>query len=735
MLDPGMTRVLDGTGGRKPKHHYPAAFRVAGMLLLVYANTAISQQTDLCNNNLFGTGAIAPCPVAATSVGSSNVIGTGAGISMTGSDNNVMGTGAAQGMTGLYSNVIGYHAGQGMTGSNSNAIGFAAGQGMTGSRSTVLGFMSGQGMTGSDSTVIGSMSGAAMGGSNSVVIGNGSGLGMVSPDSIVVGNLAGGGMTGSNISVVGNSAGIGMSGSNNSVMGFSAGGGTTGSDNSIVGYFAGGGMSGSNNTVIGKSAGVGMSGSYSNVLGATAAAGMTGSNNNVIGNAAGQLMTGSNNNVLGNASAQSITGSNNVILGNDAGTLTGTLINRAAAIGDGTTVLVSGAVALGSGSTAGSANKGQAGFVLNGITLKNNLTATTVVGVGNRQITGVADGALGPTSTDAVNGSQLYATDQAINSIVTGSNMVVYNDSTHTAVTLGGAQAADPVALDNVAPGALNSLSTSAVNGSQLFQTNANITYLGSSITNAFGGGATYVGGVFTGPSYTIQGALYTNVGSALEAVDRNLTNIFNQTTPVNSGPAGPAGAPGAAGPPGTNGIPGKNIAGGNAVQYDQAAQTSVTLGGVGSEAPVKLGNVAAGIAGTDAVNVEQMNAQTTTAVQTANSYTDNSSRQTLNTANNYTDQSIAGLRSQLDDRFSHVNTSISRVCAMGTAMTQMAMAGASAGQGGRIAAGVGLCSGGASAVAAGYAEALNERTHFNFGAAISAGMGTVGAGVGYDLP
>jgi hypothetical protein len=86
-------------------------------------------------------------------------------------------------------------------------------------------------------------------------------------------------------------------------------------------------------------------------------------------------------------------------------------------------------------------------------------------------------------------------------------NAVLYDSNAHDSVTLGGTGAA-PVALDNVAAGALSAASSAAVNGSQLFG-------LGSSVASALGGGTTYNGGTWTGPTYTVQGNAYNNVGSA----------------------------------------------------------------------------------------------------------------------------------------------------------------------------------------------------------------------------
>ncbi|WP_411353803.1 hypothetical protein, partial [Burkholderia anthinoferrum] len=51
-----------------------------------------------------------------------------------------------------------------------------------------------------------------------------------------------------------------------------------------------------------------------------------------------------------------------------------------------------------------------------------------------------------------------------------------------------------------------------------------------------------------------------------------------------------------------------------NSVQYDNAAHTSVTLGGVGATTPVTLTNVAAGVNPTDAVNYSQLSSLSTSA-------------------------------------------------------------------------------------------------------------------------
>ncbi|WP_321918147.1 hypothetical protein, partial [Paraburkholderia sp. J11-2] len=85
----------------------------------------------------------------------------------------------------------------------------------------------------------------------------------------------------------------------------------------------------------------------------------------------------------------------------------------------------------------------------------------------------VANGTLSASSLDAVNGSQLYATNQSISDLsgdITNINgqladAVLYDSSAHDSVTLGGTSATSAVALHNVANGTLSASSLDAVNG------------------------------------------------------------------------------------------------------------------------------------------------------------------------------------------------------------------------------------------------------------------------------
>ena len=72
-------------------------------------------------------------------------------------------------------------------------------------------------------------------------------------------------------------------------------------------------------------------------------------------------------------------------------------------------------------------------------------------------------------------------------------NAVQYDSSAHNKITLGGTDASTAVALTNVANGALNASSTDAVNGSQLYATNVQVSNLNQAIQNINVNGSEYM--------------------------------------------------------------------------------------------------------------------------------------------------------------------------------------------------------------------------------------------------
>jgi autotransporter adhesin len=165
------------------------------------------------------------------------------------------------------------------------------------------------------------------------------------------------------------------------------------------------------------------------------------------------------------------------------------------AIGPNAVANNAGDVALGSGSTTAAA-VATPNTTINGTTYNFAGTApTSTVSVGapgaERTITNVAAGQISATSTDAINGSELYATNQAI------------------------------AAVDSKGDG------------------------LGTSVADALGGGSTYdpATGAITAPSYNVYGSPQGNVGAAIAALQNNAPLQYSTAAAPTTG-LGANGAP-----------------------------------------------------------------------------------------------------------------------------------------------------------------------------------------------
>ncbi|EHP6232168.1 YadA-like family protein [Escherichia coli] len=150
-------------------------------------------------------------------------------------------------------------------------------------------------------------------------------------------------------------------------------------------------------------------------------------------------------------------------------------------------------------------------------------------------ITNVKAGTLSENSTDAVNGAQLNATNAnvatnttniatntaSINTLNTSIDALEQDALLWDGTAFSAAHGAnkDASKITNVLAGTVSSASTDAINGSQLHG-------LSSSIATHLGGGATVSdSGVFSGPTYNIDGNDYTNVGAALDAINTSLSD------------------------------------------------------------------------------------------------------------------------------------------------------------------------------------------------------------------
>ncbi|MCW9699670.1 YadA-like family protein [Avibacterium sp. 20-129] len=276
--------------------------------------------------------------------------------------------------------------------------------------------------------------------------------------------------TGENVVTIGHSAGSNDSTANNSVyIGEQAGmGSTTNSDrpeNVYIGSGAGKNTVGGWNTSIGtQNAGAGITGDLNVALGQAtlykvvgnentglgvyAGQNSTGNNNTSVGAQAGRYVEGSNNTSVGyNAGANSV-GSNNVALGNEAGQ--NVTMSDTVSIGNGAKANAqNGDVALGSGSTTATVVTTDSADI-NGLSYGgfagNDPKSTVSVGSAGaeRTITNVAAGRISKTSTDAINGSQLYAVADTLGNVANtvvnnlGGNAAVDEDGNITMTDIGG---------------------------------------------------------------------------------------------------------------------------------------------------------------------------------------------------------------------------------------------------------------------------------------------------------
>ncbi|CAD6517487.1 ESPR-type extended signal peptide-containing protein [Paraburkholderia sabiae] len=147
------------------------------------------------------------------------------------------------------------------------------------------------------------------------------------------------------------------------------------------------------------------------------------------------------------------------------------------------------------------------------------LAQSTAAALGGNASASTADGSI--TSPSYTIGGQTYHNvGQALDALAAGggngggsANSVNYDTAAHNSVTLGGTLANAPVALTNVASGAISASSTDAINGKQMFATT-------NSIAGAIGAGVSVnQDGTLTAPTYVISGVTYNDMGSAINAI------------------------------------------------------------------------------------------------------------------------------------------------------------------------------------------------------------------------
>lgn len=308
------------------------------------------------------------------------------------------------------------------------------------------------------------------------------------------------------------------------------------------------------------------------------------------------VVTGSNSGAIGTgltANFDGVSGNNSYSLGNG-----NTVSNDSTfVIGNNVTTTQGNSVVLGNNSTDRAIVATPTG-IINGTTYSYaGGSPSGVVSVGSvngeRQIINVAAGQVNSSSTDAINGSQLYATNQAISAV--DADAVKYDDSTHNTITLGGSTYDNSThtggtRITNVADGKAPS---DAVNYSQLTETNNSITNLGDNVNNIYNKGTRYFHANSTGTDSSATGTDAIAIGmGAVADENRSVALGDGAKTQVTAGTSG------------------TTIGGNDYTFAGQAPVGTVSVGDVGAERTVT--NVAAGRlsdTSTDAVNGSQLNA------------------------------------------------------------------------------------------------------------------------------
>ncbi|MCO1351367.1 YadA-like family protein [Burkholderia vietnamiensis] len=303
----------------------------------------------------------------------------------------------------------------------------------------------------------------------------------------------------------------------------------------------------------------------------------------------------------------------------------------------------------------------------------NRLNSVSLVGGNANAAVVLKNVAAGTDDTDAVNVKQLKSVQSNLDQL--GALAVQYDDASKSSITLGGAGG---TRITNVKAGALNATSTDAVNGSQLYATNqqvaqntTDISNLQSNVTNIANGraglvqqqdanGAITVGKDSGGTSVNFAGTsgdrVLSGVAAGVNANDAVNMAQFNSalntaaandriraaatdanTTWIARADAGSIGS--------TATATGKNaVAVGQGSVADR--DNSFSVGAQGNERQIT--NVAAGTAPTDAVNVQQLNDNLNAASTQANGYTDQRVGQVYNAFNDLKKDMYGGVASAM---------------------------------------------------------------------------------------
>lgn len=313
-------------------------------------------------------------------------------------------------------------------------------------------------------------------------------------------------------------------------------------------------------------------------------------------------------------------------------------------------------------------------------------TSVVLAGAGGTTISNVAAGAVTASSSDAVNGAQLHATNQQVATNTTAINLVqgevtqLQSDvtaNTTAITTLQSSLSATNVAVSNlqadvaaIQSGVTNNITAVTSLQADMSVATTAITTIQASVANHSTAITNLEGDVAINTAdISLLEIAVSDIRTDLDLLSQQVGNLdlgdagpvrysdaATPTTPNGGTPSndvtlvGTAGgavrvhnvAAGVVAAGSTDAVNGSQLAatnvavatvqvtanqalelGQNAVAYDSAARTSVTLGGAGAGQAVQLRNVAAGTLGTDGVNLNQVRDLADNALRSANAYTD----------------------------------------------------------------------------------------------------------------
>ena len=346
-------------------------------------------------------------------------------------------------------------------------------------------------------------------------------------------------------------------------------------------------VSGTNSGAIGNPSYISGTSTYS--LGnnnGTQAATITANDAGVFGN--GNALTGNASRIIGNTN--NVSGANTFVMGNNVTATAGNNVILGHNSSESSATTTNGAPTQVNNATVGTTSySGFAG------------TASGIVSVGAqgaaRQITNVAPGAINATSTDAINGSQLYSVLSTVNSggsapsnftiTAQGGNGTVVNNGSSVDFnnTDGNIVVSKTPASNDVTVNLARDVKVDSVNAGGTVINNGGLSFAdaaGNPVANS--------------PSITPTGInagnqKITNVAAG--TADTDAVNVSQLNSALTNAGMGPSIV--------------QYSAAGNVNQGGGLASNDVTLVGANANAPVSLHNVADGVRPNDAVNVRQL--------------------------------------------------------------------------------------------------------------------------------